>query len=1222
MTTTCKTAILPKILPVRGDPTHLPYVDFMYLKHLELQGYKSFARKTQFAFDHGITAVVGPNGTGKSNIADAVRWALGETRMSRLRASVTDDLIFHGSDSRARLGMAQVAMTLDNSDETLPIDYSEVTIERRAYRDGQSEYLINGTKVRLRDITELLAAGGLTRDTYSVIGQGLVDTVLTLRPRERRALIDVAAGIRPLQDKRDRALSRLEETRDNLTRVRDIVAEVAPRLRRLEKQAERAHQGAQIAEELAEVLKTWYGYQWHAGQQALREARAAAETARQTLAQRRQSVEVLEARIESRRDREEAQADALSGLREQRAELRGRYEAARRDLAVRQERLSLLQRRREELIQEIDDLQTQRDAQRHQLAQAEATLAQLAEQCSTLETQLASIQEQQATIQQSKVEYEFALKGARRKALEAASTLAENRNRLETLNERQEELARERTDQAHAVGDLEAQIDNRQAALGNAGRRADEHAQTLQELAHQQSTCQASLDQASTRRETLREQADEARRRLERLEARRDALAEMRKADGGDGAGTQSLLDAGELGIIGRVASLIRVPAKYETAIEAALGSNLQAVVVETWADAQQAITWLQVNEAGRATLFVLQGPSESQEPTETDRAGILGTAADLVDYDPAYRSLVQRLLGRIVIVETIAAVPQGPLSSHVFVTLDGTVVHSFGQITGGTIDAKVLRRERLWRELPDQIQAVEAEIGQLSEEQADAGRSVEALTRRLAAIDSNIAQTEAAQAEARRTVETAQRDIETTEREIAWRREVLERREEELHAVQDRVNDIEDGLTQTQALHEDAQRRVESLQAQLSELEADALRDEQSEFEKQLALARRDQQNQQTRQQDLRTALAGVEQQVASKQTQVDSLAAETHELQVHIKTIGEDEHRLADELDALEAEIAPAEDTLRAMRREGRNLEREATRARDLLRQAETDVSEANLDVQRREDRLTALRDKIADDLDLAAVSEALPQQLTLTLDGEREILPAVTQVPEGLERRVNQLRRQLRQVGSASPEIIDEYEATKERYDFLTSQTEDLEEAAADLRAVAGELTEVMTERFEATFSEVAAAFEKYFKKFFGGGEAHLSLAEEDDTSSGSGHNEPGLEIAARPPGKRSQSLALLSGGERALTAVALLFSLLEVSPTPFCVLDEVDAMLDEANVGRFRSTLEELAPETQFIIITHNRGTIQAADTVYGVSMSDESVSQAISLKLDALEPVPA
>lgn len=1239
----------------------------MYLKRLELQGYKSFARKTEFVFDRGITAIVGPNGSGKSNIADAVRWAVGETRMSRLRAKVTDDLIFAGSDSRARLGMAQVSMTLDNSDGTLPIRYSEVTVERRAYRDGQNEYLINGTKVRLRDIVELLAGGGLTRDAYTVIGQGLVDTALSLSPQDRRALIDVAAGIRPLQDKRDRALAQLEETRSNLTRVRDIAAEIAPRLRRLEKQAERARQGAQIARELTEALKTWYGYQWHVGQQALRDARARSRAAREALAQRRQTVATLEQRIESRRDREEAQADALNDLREQRAKLRSQYETVRRDLAVRQERITLLQRRQQELTQEIAELQTQRDEQQRQLRETEATLARLNEQCAQLETQTESIRREQADAQQRKAEYQAALKDAQQKAFETASTLTEIRNKLSTLRERREELMRERTSQQNAVADLTTEVDNGQAKLDEARQQVEKHEHALEQLRHDREEWQATLDTATARLEALSDEAGNARRRLERLQARHEALAEMRETGDADAAGAQAVLDArDELGgIIGHVVSLIHAPAEFETAIEAALGPLLHAIVVETWADAQRAIVWLQANQAGRVTFIVssyhahlgtmkhenwpsavgqdgilshshFQSRGASKQAEEETRRkegvssavqqmeGVVGLASGVVDCEPEYEPLVQRLLGQTVIVDTLETASKVPPNALSCVTLDGTVVRPSDRITGGAIQTQVLRRERLWRELPAQIQAAEAETDRLEKQRAEVRTLVETVTHRLKETGVKLRQAEAAHTEAQTAVEQAQRDIEALQREIGWRRGVVEQRSEEIQAIEDRIEELQSQLKHTEPIHTDAQSRVTAWQAQLDELEAEMLRDELAEAEKRLAVAQRDRQNLQDRQQNLRTTLTGTHRQIEGKQNQIDTLSQENSELGTRIQALTAEEGRLSEELDALDAEIAPVEEALRTMRREGRNLEREVARARDQLRLAETEVSEVNLEAQRCEDRLTTLRDKIADDLELTAVGEELPQQLALELEGETDVLPVVAEIPDGLEQRVKQLRRQLRQVGAASPEIIAEYEETKKRHDFLTSQIADLEEAADDLRAVASELTEVMTERFTATFEEISEAFEKYFKQLFGGGEAHLSLIEDEEmgSSASSGGSSPGLDIIARPPGKRSQSLALLSGGERALTAVALLFSLLQVSPTPFCVLDEVDAMLDEANIGRFRSALEGLAEETQFIIITHNRGTIHAADTIYGISIGDEGVSQAISLKLDELEPMPA
>lgn len=1218
----------------------------MYLKRLELQGYKSFARKTEFVFERGITAIVGPNGSGKSNIADAVRWVLGETRMSQLRAKMTDDLIFAGSDSRARLGMAQVSMTLDNSDRTLPIDYTEVTVERRAYRDGQNEYFINGTKVRLRDIVELLGAGGLTRDAYAIIGQGLVDTALSLRPQERRALIDVAAGIRPLQDKRDRALAQLDETHDNLTRVRDIAAEIAPRLRRLENQAERARQGVQIARQLEEVLKTWYGYQWHAGQRALRNARAGAAASRQTLGQRRQELATLEQQIESRRDREEAQADALSDLREQRAGLRGRYEAVRRDLAVRQERTTLLQRRQQELAQEVADLRAARDEQQRQLMGTETASTLLSEECDRLTVQLEVIKRQQAGAQQHRAEYQSALQDARQEAFDLASTLAELHSRLTALTERQATLTRERAIQQDAVTELVARIEKRGAVLEDARRQVEAREEELRQRTRAREAGQSSLQAATTRLDELRTQADDARRHLERLQARRETLAEMRTAGDGDATGAQALLSTRDelSGIIGSLASLIRVPAEYEATIEAALGPNLHAVVVETWADARRALRWLQANQAGRATLIASRGAGEQGSRGVQERRGVgaegpgvVGAASKLVECEPRFKPLIRRLLGQTIIVDGLDSIhraspssPDVPLTSPVFVTLDGTLVHPSGYIIGGSTQAPVLRRERLWRELPAQIQAAEAETRRLERERAGAQMSVESLTRQRAGIEAGLRKTEAAHVEDRAAVEQARRDIEALERELLWQRSLLERHNEELRAIEERTEGLRSRLEHIRPRHADAESCALSLQTQLAELESETLRDDLAEAEKRLAVAQRDRQNQQNRREDLRATLAGLERQIEVKQSQINALVLETDESRARIEVMAGDEGELAEQLDALEAAIAPAEEALRTMRREGRELERKAALASDLLRQAETAVAETSLDVQRREDRLIALRDKIADDLELAALREDLPQQLTLALEGEgeAEVLPAVTEVPEGLERQVKQLRRQMRDLGSASPEIIAEYEETKARHNFLTSQAADLEEAASDLRAMAAELTEIMQEQFTATFDKVSRAFEKYFARLFGGGEAHVRLVEDAESDflaqsgGGGGRSDPGLEIVARPPGKRSQSLALLSGGERSLTAVALLFALLEASPTPFCVLDEVDAMLDEANIGRFRSALEELARETQFVIVTHNRGTIQAANTIYGISMSAEGVSQAISLRLDELEPVAA
>lgn len=1202
----------------------------MHLKRLELHGYKSFARKTEFVFDRGITAIIGPNGSGKSNIADAIRWALGETRMTQLRAKVTDDLIFAGSDQRARLGMARVAMTLDNSDGKLPIQYSEVTVERRAYRDGQNEYLINGTKVRLRDVVELLAEGGLTRDTYTVIGQGLVDTMLSLRPQERRGLIDVAAGIRPLQDKRDRALSQLEETRANLVRVRDIIAELAPRLRRLEKQAERARQGAEVAAELADVLQLWYGHQWHLANQAFGEARRRLEITRADAERQREAAATLERRIETWRGQEDEQAETLASLRAAYNDLRAEHESAHRDLAVREERAALLEQRCSELAEELAVSQTHYEERKHDLEASDARLEELRSQSRMLAERLSVLRQEHGQTQRRQSEIAFALDHARQRNFDLASATADLRNRLAALTERREQLARECTTHRQAIADQEAKIAEHRERMVQTQQTMDERAAQASRFQRRQQVYETDLAAARDEIEALREQRDAVRRQLDQLHARQDALAEARRSGADQTVGSMRLLRAGgELpGIIGSVGSLLRVPDELETAIEAVLGPLLNAVVVEGWDHALAAIGWLKEQEAGHATLVVRRHSSPSWAPDAFDLDGpdMLGHASELVAAEPAGEFLLPLLLGRTVVVKSLEAAMElwRPLPTAAqqltCVTLDGTVVGPAGRVSGGMMQPSILRHERVWRELPGRIAQAEQQQQELEERATDQRRHAAALAEERTRLEQQVHQAQKALHAVRDELAGQQRAIDTLEQEIGWRDAIVSQRETELEAVDHRIEAAASELKTVDERQASQKQRVEALASELETLRAQMDQAEIVEVEKSNAAVQQSHENEQRRHRELEDAARSAAQQIEAKVSQQEALRAQLDSLGPEVVDLRRREQKLDADLARAQSRIQPLEARLRSMRQEVRDLDRQVVTARETLHRVDIAVSEASVEVQRREDRLAALRDKIADDVELAAIGDELPQQLTLALDGEAEALPVVTEIPAGLEQRVRQLRRQLRELASASPEIVAEYEGTKDRYDFLTSQASDLEEAAADLRTVVAELNTVMDERFAVTFDAVAAAFEKYFSQLFGGGNARLALeADEEDTKTDTG--QPGLVIVARPPGKRSRSLALLSGGERALTAVALLFALLEISPTPYCVLDEVDAMLDEANIGRFRRTLEDLAEATQFVIITHNRGTVQAASTLYGVSMGADGVSQAISLRLDDLEPVP-
>ncbi|RLC89562.1 MAG: hypothetical protein DRI79_06570 [Chloroflexi bacterium] len=1027
----------------------------MRLKHLTLQGYKSFATKTEFLFPTGITAIVGPNGSGKSNVADAIRWVLGEQSMRVLRGKSTADMIFAGGRRRARAGMAEVALTLDNSDGWLPIEFGEVTITRRAYRSGDNEYFINGARVRLRDITELLAESGLGQRAYIVIGQGLVDAALSLRPQERRMLFEEAAGISLYRARREEAVRRLDETQRNLERIHDIINEITPRLSRLEREAERVEEHRRLAAHLERLQRTWYGYHWGRQQEALDRALERASALEASLEARRREVAALSEGLAQLRQRESELRVNLREWHRESADLHARADEVQRQLAVAEERARLLKARGEELLAELEPLSGQQEAQAEKVAQARS-------QVERLERELA---------------------------------------------ERQKRLV-----------DLEREW---AAVRGRAQELARRYAQVEQELRTRR-----------TRLEGLNRALIEARAEAARLAGEQEALSRMR---GAYGVGVQGLLRANLDGVVGPLAALIRVPPEWECAVEAALGDDLQAVVVEQ-ASLVEEVRRVIESAGGRVTLLPLDG----LRPSPPLPSGALRAAAVVV-CDERVRPAVEAVLGVVALCDDLSAawalLPAMPPGSRC-VTAMGIVLRADGALSVGRAGAGgVLAGERKRRELPARLKEAQRRCQEAEEQYQAEAEQIAALEAELEELARRAmeAREEAAQME-RETVGPARTEVAVAEealrsQKVALQREaaLLERLRAQMAARRQRVGELKNEHTAIIA-------RVEELRAEVTQLEA------------------------------------------------------QLHQARTHIQ---------------------PAEEELTRLSEEQIALEEQERRGRDRVRDTEARYGRAQLEVARCRDELELLARRIEEDLGLVELelAESVTAQAPLPLRPLVSQLPVVEELPDGLEEEIQRLKARLRRLGSVNPNAPAEYAEVQERYRFLTEQASDLETASAQLRQVVAELDGLMEAAFRETFDAVAARFSETFTTLFNGGSARLELTEPGDLMN------TGVDIVARPPGKRAQRLALLSGGERALTAAALLFALLHVSPTPFCVLDEVDAMLDEANVVRFRVHLEELAEKIQFVVITHNRVTIEAADTIYGVSMGADGVSQVVSLKLD-------
>lgn len=1220
----------------------------MRLKHLELQGFKTFAAKTEFVFPTGITAIVGPNGSGKSNVADALRWVLGEQTFSVLRAKKSEDLIFAGGEGRPRSGMAEAYLTFDNADGFFPIDFNEVVIGRRAYRDGENEYLLNGSKVRLREISELLAKTGLARRTYTVIGQGLVDQALSLNSEERRALFEEAAGIALYRHKREDALRKLDETRRNLDRVRDILAEIGPRVRQLERQAQRTRDYARLSTEVQSMQRTWFGYHWGQGQTALREARRLAEAQTDVLTARRAAMSDLSHRIQHVRQQQFETRTRLADWQRQSNALHAQAETFQRQLAVLEERARSLQQQIDQTQIDQAALEAEITAQLDRVAHARAELEAIV---ARRDTQAAAIAEAQRALD-DRLAQQRAVQQTRASAQETMqktqATLVDRRERRAQLADRRNAVQR---DIEGHQSDIAAQIDH-QAALE---RELAEAAQALAALEQQRVTLQSEIEALNGELDTARAQA--ARREAElntaraaetRLRDRYAVLSDVRASLSGFDAGTRAVINAGLPGVHGILATLIEVDPQWERAVEAALGPDIQAIVVTSRATAQD-VRDLLGDGAGRASLLplddlerppldrsadeievpsnasgclpfgsLLRGRNREAAVPPPDRPSLpdgLHLASAHVTCDAAVRPAVDALLKRVVVVESLdeahalrATLPD----DYAVATRRGEVVRGSGLITLGRAAGagELLAREREWRELPAQIDAAARAAAHAEDAHRAALQAIDAVIDRQTALGDQARALDAEIGRAGDRRRSVERQLDDVKRVIDWKRSLITQLATEIAALNDRDEQLAAEEQRLQSELSNWSESIAQFDQQLAALPTEELTAQLNALQAEAAVAEQLHRSQSNVVASYTAALDQIRAQRQSRAERAGAIVAEKQTIEAQLIDLRAREEQLAQTLATLSAQIDPAEAALRELEVEQNRLENEERSERDRLSELEARYNQAIIDVARREEELNHLRARIDEELGLVQLEMAdLSGPQPLPLAPIVQELPVVETLPEGLEQELQRLKAQLRRLGPINPEAQTEYEETRQRHDFLQQQSSDLEEAIVQLQHVIAELDQLMEQSFRETFDAIAEEFKGTFQTLFGGGSAKLVLTDPENIG------QTGIEVVARPPGKKQQGLALLSGGERSLTAAALLFAILKVKPPPFCILDETDAALDEANVGRFRDALKSLAAETQFVIITHNRGTIEAADTIYGISMGSDSASRAISLKLE-------
>lgn len=1197
------------------------------LKSLELQGYKTFANRTLFHFSPTVTVIVGPNGSGKSNIADSLRWVLGEQSYALLRGKKTEDMIFAGSESRARAGMASATILLDNSDGWLPIEFSEVAITRRAYRDGVNEYLINGQRVRLRDVSELLAQAGLAERTYTIIGQGLVDAALSLRPDERRRLFEEAAGIGLYRARRDEALRRLEVTQRNLERVHDILSELRPRLESLERQARRAEEYETLRANLQSLLRQWYGYHWHTLQGEVAEATELARRQEERLEQARAQVLTWEKRLGELHHQVEKTRNELANRRAALLDLQRQREALEREAAVAAERLRSLQMQKDTLQSELARLGEEKAFYEETRRAAEAELQRLQTELEQARREGETARHAWQTQQEARAARESALLSLQ----EEVARCTEEKNRLQArLDEKRLHLERLHQNLPHA---LQAQEEARRARIARqerleAARRAVQEAEQRLQQAEMhlqaQNADHARLEEAYRQ---VQEHRDQLKAQLAHLQTQIEVLLHTEGSPLGLAVGAQALLEAaaqGRLrGLRGVLGTLFSVPPDFEVAIGAALGEYLEAVLLEA-EQSEAALDML--NEQGlNGALLPLSSLRPSPPLSGLRQAeGVFGLAVDLVSAPAEVRPALQALLGQTLVVrdrKTAQRVLQNQPPEVRAVTLQGEVFHGSGLVlTRGAQRKDASRspweRSRRLRQLEAERSAVEKALAQAT---ADAQRRQNELEISRARLETLTQEQQAA----RQAWQNASQEVERAALETQAAEAEAQRAEAQVVTLGEEIAELQSEREQlTQALarweHEEGKARqaLEAKRVELQALDVGELHAQQIHWSTRQALLERFVREQEERLQERLTEQGRLERRLETVIKALHQVEQEWPILEGQRADSLEKMTQLEIIMEELNGQLAPLEASLRQLEEQQAAGQREEQAARQALSLAEHLHAQARIQLARRQEALQTLQRRIEEDFGLVAFDygEKVSGAVPLPLEGFVEQLPPLSQLPEDLEESIRRLRAQLRRLGPVNLEVQQEYHEVRQRYTFLTEQVADLQRAEQDVRQVIAELDERMKQEFQRTFEAVAQEFRQIFSRLFGGGSARLVLTDPDDP------NTSGIEIEARLPGRREQGLALLSGGERSLTATALVFALLKVSPTPFCVLDEVDAMLDEANVGRFLELLRQLSQSTQFVIITHNRNTVQAADVIYGVTMGRDSASQVLSLRLDEVARV--
>ncbi len=1182
----------------------------MKLKKLELYGFKSFAQRTEIVFDEGITGIVGPNGSGKSNIGDAVRWVLGEQSAKTLRGASMSDVIFNGTQKRKPLSYCEVSLVFDNDDHALAMEAAEVMVTRRVYRNGESEYYLNRTACRLKDVVDLFRDTGIGKEGYSIIGQGRIDEILSRKSEDRRQVFEEAAGIVKFKARKEEADKKLQRTLENLERVDDILDELTKRLKPLEEQSRNARVYLELSTELKDLDLNLFLIRSDRARARLSELESELLTVQTILADTESNLTDKTTRRDETQNRIDQLEEAITKARTELMECAEHVHESQKKLSALQSRRETRSENRQRIVREQEEAQERLAEIEKDHVRIQADVEKQHSLIADAEQILRATQEAAEKAQAKEKEADAALEAQKAAVIDQMNRLSDVRNDKTRLNTMQAQMETRLTEIEESSGALQEQ----EAALREALTAVEKQLET--ENQHQQQ-CQEKLaqarqasDEADTAYANLRADVEKQSADMQAAASRHNVLTEMtRDMEGYNMAVRRAMTYAkqrGLTGVKGVLAQLMTVPQAYETAIDMALGAAQQNIVTDTEETAKELINYLRQNRLGRATFLpmsAIRGKTlYGNERNALKLPGCLGVASELVQCAPEYRGIVENLLGRTVIADNLDhGIPIMRAGNHAFrlVTLEGDVMHSGGSMTGGSAQSKVsnlLSRERELKELTAKLQTGRAELDKCRQELAQRQQTAQEKRQKVSDAVNALHQQEIAVAREQARRESVSADLNTHLQRMQETEQARVQLHQSLEDIRQQLETIEHQRTGAQGDQSAMEQKTIEMQNALVKARAEASAENDRLMVRTLQLS------------DLRHGLSDLERDEAHAQQDQAQILREQERREQLLHDM--------DELDAIDENDMKREEAESARRQKEQLRQESAAQAIEQRRsQAQSDLRDILSDMENLHEAYNRDSEKLHKtelakariEGDQKNLQNRIWDTYKLTYAGAEEFRRTPFDEKES-DRRAAELQGQIRALGTVNVGAVEEYAETKARVDDLTTQQQDLKRAEMDLRELIERLLIQMRSTFVENFSKMQGYFAETFTRLFGGGHAELKLMDPDDPLN------CGIEVNAQPPGKKLQLLSLLSGGERALTAIAILFAMLKLKPTPFCILDEIEAALDDANIGYYADYLKEYSKGTQFIVVTHRKGTMERCNSLFGVAMEEQGVSRMVSVSL--------